>query len=108
MQIVVLLVLAILALILIGPVIGLTANLIIPIFLWMLAGMFAGRILRGRGYGPLGDILLGLIGGLVGNLVLGLFGVHMGGLIGTLLAGTLGALIVVYLVRLVGNSQFAR
>ncbi len=109
MQIVILLVVAILALMLIGPMIGLAANLIVPIFLWMLAGMFAGRLMRGRGYGPLSDILLGLIGGLVGHLVLGVVGIHISsGLIGTVVVGTFGAVIVVYLARMIGKSHFAR
>ena len=40
---------------------------VIRLLLWMLAGTLAGRLLRGRGYGLLGDILLGLAGGIVGE-----------------------------------------
>ncbi|MBZ0298264.1 MAG: GlsB/YeaQ/YmgE family stress response membrane protein [Anaerolineae bacterium] len=76
----------------------------------MLAGMFAGRLIRGRGYGPVGDVLLGLTGGIVGSLVLGLIG--LGGighipLIGGILVGVIGAVILVWLLRLLGNRDFA-
>src|SRR5574341_978557 len=100
-------VLGILLLNTLGGVLG----LIIRIVIWMLAGMLAGRLLRGQGYGPIGDILLGLAGGIVGNLCLGLIG--LGGLnnipvLGSLIVGVIGAVIVVYLVRLVHDASFAR
>jgi len=100
-------VLGILLLNTLGGVLG----LIIRIVIWMLAGMLAGRLLRGQGYGPIRDILLGLAGGIVGNLCLGLIG--LGGLnnipvLGSLIVGVIGAVIVVYLVRLVHDANFAR
>jgi uncharacterized membrane protein YeaQ/YmgE (transglycosylase-associated protein family) len=83
-------------------------GLVLPILVWMLAGMFAGRIIRGRGYGPLGDILLGLAGGLVGSALLRLLGLGVaGGLIGHLIVGVLGAVVLVYVVRFIGSSRFA-
>lgn len=106
-----LIVVVILALILIGPVLELTVGLIVPLLFAMLAGMFAGRLIRGRGYGPVGDILLGIGGWFAGNLVLGLLG--LGGLgniplIGGILVAIVGAVVLVWLIRLVGNQNFAR
>ncbi|MAS36721.1 MAG: GlsB/YeaQ/YmgE family stress response membrane protein [Anaerolineaceae bacterium] len=76
----------------------------------MLAGMFAGRLIRGRGYGPAGDILLGLVGGVIGSILLSLIG--LGGigqipLIGGIVVGIIGAVFVVWLGRLFGNQNFA-
>jgi uncharacterized membrane protein YeaQ/YmgE (transglycosylase-associated protein family) len=105
---IVFLILVFLALIVISGVLKIAFVTLIPVLVWMLAGMFAGRIMRGRGYGPLGDLLLGLVGGIVGSLALGVLGIQLGGIVGSLVVGTLGAVIVVYLVRLVGNSNFAR
>ena len=106
MGILVLVLLALVLLALVGPVIGFTINLLIAMFLWMLAGMFARRILRGRGYGPLGDVLLGLIGGFVGSWVLGLIGISLGGgIIGNLIVGTLGAVIIVYIGHLLNGGS---
>lgn len=86
------------------------AALIIPVIVWMVAGMLAGRLLRGRGYGPIGDVLLGLTGGAVGMVVLRAIG--LGGLgnmfiLGNIVAGVVGAVILVYVVRLIFDSDFA-
>lgn len=86
-------------------------NLAITILLWMAAGFLAGKLLRGRGYGPLGNVLLGLVGGIVGSIVLGVVG--LGGLsnitfIGTIFAGVVGSIILVFLVRLLADENFAK
>lgn len=86
-------------------------GLLIALLAWMLAGMFAGRLLRGRGYGPVWDVALGIAGGVVGSLVLGLLNIGgIGGipLVGDILVGIIGAVILVYLVRLVGDRNFGR
>ncbi len=109
MGVIILLILAFLALVVISKVFTIALVTLLPVLVWMLAGMFAGRIMRGRGYGPIGDVLLGLVGGFVGNIALGLIGIHLGGgILGGLIVGTLGAVIFVYLIRLVGNKNFAR
>ncbi|HEX9075520.1 MAG TPA: GlsB/YeaQ/YmgE family stress response membrane protein [Anaerolineae bacterium] len=42
----------------------------------LIAGWLAGQVIRGGGYGLVGDIVLGIIGGLVGGYLAGaLFGV---------------------------------
>jgi uncharacterized membrane protein YeaQ/YmgE (transglycosylase-associated protein family) len=85
-------------------------GLFLVLLSWMLAGMFAGRILRGRGYGPIVDVLLGLAGGIVGSFILNLL--RLGWvddiwIIGNILVGIVGALILVWLVRTV-NPRFGR
>jgi len=111
----VVIVLVILALILIGPVlklaVGLTFAVIVPLIFAMLAGMFAGRLIRGRGYGPVGDIVLGVVGFFVGSILLGLLG--LGGLgsiplVGGILVAIVGAVALVWLIRLLGDRDFAR
>ena len=80
--------------------------LLLPAILWMLAGMFAGRIMRGRGYGPIADILLGLAGGIVGHFLFGLIGVSVGGgILGGLIVGTIGAVVLVWLGRVLGGNR---
>lgn len=104
----------VLALLVFGPVLHavawLTLDLVVSVFFWMLAGMFAGRLIRGRGYGPIGDVLLGIAGGIVGSLVLGLLGVGGIGnipLIGGIIVGVIGAVILVWLVRQFADRNFA-
>jgi uncharacterized membrane protein YeaQ/YmgE (transglycosylase-associated protein family) len=101
----------ILAAMFISAAANLTFGLIIPLIAWMLAGMFAGRLLRGRGYGPIGDILLGIVGGFFGSLVLRLLGLGwIGGIwiIGNVVVGIIGAVLFVYLMRALVTRDFAR
>jgi len=103
-------VIIILAIVILNTVFSL-GGLLIALIAWMLAGMFAGRLLRGRGYGPVWDIALGLAGGIIGSVVLGILGLRgIGGipLVGDILVGIIGAVILVYLVRLVGDRNFGR
>lgn len=73
----------------------------------LLAGWLAGLVVRGRGFGCLGNILLGLIGAFVGAFVLSLLPVSVAGFSGfieTLVVAFLGALLVVAIGRFIGGS----
>ena len=65
----------------------------------ILAGFLAGKIMRGKGYGVLIDLLLGLVGSVVGGFVFGLLGLHGYGAVGQLVIATAGAVMLVWLVR---------
>jgi uncharacterized membrane protein YeaQ/YmgE (transglycosylase-associated protein family) len=69
----------------------------------LLAGAIAGRITRGRGYGCIGDIILGLVGAFVGGIVVSPFlhGTHQLHFIGTTVVALLGAVILILVLRLV-------
>jgi uncharacterized membrane protein YeaQ/YmgE (transglycosylase-associated protein family) len=69
------------------------------ILVGLVAGWAAGKIMKGRGYGVLMDILLGIAGSLVGRLILGIFGLYGGGLVGSIVVATFGAVLLVWLVR---------
>jgi uncharacterized membrane protein YeaQ/YmgE (transglycosylase-associated protein family) len=73
--------------------------LIWEIAIGILAGFLAGQIMRGKGYGVVIDLLLGLVGSVVGGFVFGLLGLHAYGLVGQLVIATAGAVMLVYLVR---------
>ena len=106
MGIVIFFIIAFVALVVISAVFKVALALLLPALLWMLAGMFAGRIMRGRGYGPIVDIILGLAGGVVGRWLFGLLGVSVGsGLIASLVVGTIGAVVLVYLGRLLSGNK---
>jgi uncharacterized membrane protein YeaQ/YmgE (transglycosylase-associated protein family) len=65
----------------------------------LIAGWAAGKIMKGRGYGPVVDILLGIAGGIVGGFLLGLLGIHGEGLIGSILVAIVGAVFLIWLSR---------
>ena len=50
--------------------------LIWEIVIGILAGFLAGKIMRGKGYGVLMDLVLGLVGSVLGGLVFGLLGLY--------------------------------
>jgi len=65
--------------------------MIASILVGLFAGWLAGKLIRGRGYGVLADIFLGLIGGVVGGWMFAAFGVHAHHLFGAIMISTLGA-----------------
>jgi uncharacterized membrane protein YeaQ/YmgE (transglycosylase-associated protein family) len=65
----------------------------------ILAGWLAGKIMRGRGYGVIIDLLLGIVGSIIGGFVFGLLGLHAYGLVGSIVVATAGAMMLLYLVR---------
>ena len=73
--------------------------LIWEICIGILAGFLAGKIMRGKGYGVLIDLLLGLVGSVVGGFVFGLLGLHAYMLPGQLVIATAGAVMLIWLVR---------
>ncbi|TNE60946.1 MAG: GlsB/YeaQ/YmgE family stress response membrane protein [Alphaproteobacteria bacterium] len=73
-----------------------------------LVGWLAGQIVRGRGYGIFGNILIGLVGGLIGGFLFGLLGLGPTGLIGDLIAGTVGAVLLVLFLFGAGPRRFRR
>jgi len=79
-------------------------------FLWwiivgLIAGWATGKIMKGSGYGVLGDIVIGIIGAVVGGWIMGALGFSSeGGTLYTILVAILGAVILTWLFRLiVGN-----
>jgi uncharacterized membrane protein YeaQ/YmgE (transglycosylase-associated protein family) len=73
------------------------------IIVGLIAGWLAGLVMKGSGYGVLGDIILGIIGAIVGGfLASALFGVAnpvSGFNITTLIVAFIGAVILVWIVR---------
>jgi uncharacterized membrane protein YeaQ/YmgE (transglycosylase-associated protein family) len=75
-------------------------GLVAWLFLGLVAGWLAGKLSRGRGYGCITDIILGLVGSFIGGWVFTKLGIFGGGFIFSLAAATLGAVILVSLVHL--------
>ena len=72
----------------------------------LLAGAIAGRVVRGRGYGCLMDIVIGVLGAFIGGIVVSFLvpGTFFG-FIGTLIVATLGAIILLAFVRVLSPSR---
>ncbi len=76
------------------------------IVIGLLAGWLAGVIMPGRGYGLLGDIIVGLIGAFVGGLIVGLLAPGSSfGFIGSLIVAVVGACILVAILHAVTGNR---
>ncbi len=74
------------------------------ILIGIVAGWLAGQIMKGGGYGLIGDLVLGVIGAIVGGLLLGLLGLGASGLIGSLVTATIGAIVLIFISRLIKRA----
>ncbi len=71
----------------------------------LIAGWLAGKIARGRGFGCITDIILGLIGSFLGGWVFTKLGIWGGGFLYSLAAATLGAVILVSIAHLFSGDS---
>lgn len=74
----------------------------------LLAGWLAGKLVRGHGFGCLGDIVLGLVGAVVGLVILDLLPLPIIGtlgFLGTLVVAFLGSLLLAAIGRLIGGGH---
>ena len=74
-------------------------GLVWSVLIGLIAGWLAGTLMKGRGYGVLMDIVLGIIGGVIGRVVFGLFGLTAWNVVGSIVVSFAGAVILIALVR---------
>ena len=79
-------------------------DLIIFLVIGAVAGWLAGVIMKGGGFGLVGDIIVGVIGSLIGGWLFGLLGIAAGGLIGSIIAAVVGAIILIAILRLIRRA----
>ena len=62
-----------------------------------------GKVMKGRGYGAVGDITLGIVGAFIGGIVMSPFGIQgQAGFVGSIVIAFIGATILVGVVRALG------
>jgi uncharacterized membrane protein YeaQ/YmgE (transglycosylase-associated protein family) len=74
-------------------------NLIVFLLVGAVAGWLAGMIMKGRGFGALGNILIGIVGAVIGGLLFRLLGLAALGLLAQIISATVGALILLWAIR---------
>jgi uncharacterized membrane protein YeaQ/YmgE (transglycosylase-associated protein family) len=80
-------------------------NIIWWVIVGLIAGWATGKIMRGAGYGPLMDIVLGIVGAVIGGWIVTALGFGGGGLIYTIIVAILGACILVAIARALSGRR---
>ena len=80
----------------------------VGILLWLViggvAGWLAGKVMRGAGFGIVGNIIVGIVGAVLGGFVFGAIGISFAGIIGSLIGAFLGACSLLFLISLVKRA----
>ncbi|MEO6874296.1 MAG: GlsB/YeaQ/YmgE family stress response membrane protein [Opitutaceae bacterium] len=71
------------------------------ILLGALAGWISGLITKGKGFGVMGNIIVGIVGAFLGGFCFGLLGIGAHNLLGQLIFAVLGALLFIWLLRFI-------
>jgi len=76
-------------------------GLLLLVFIGLVAGWLAGVLVKGGGFGVLGDIVVGILGAVIGGYLFGVVGIAGSGLLGQILVATVGAILLIFVLRLI-------
>ncbi|PKL40718.1 MAG: GlsB/YeaQ/YmgE family stress response membrane protein [Spirochaetae bacterium HGW-Spirochaetae-1] len=74
-------------------------GIIVTLIVGAVAGWLAGLIWKGKGFGLLWNIIIGVAGSFIGSFLLRLIGLHAYGLIGSIVAALAGALVLLAVIN---------
>ncbi len=75
-------------------------SLLVILIVGAVAGWLAGLIVKGYGFGLLGNIVVGVLGALVAGVILPRLGLNVGsGIVGSIIYATFGAVVLLFLIR---------
>jgi uncharacterized membrane protein YeaQ/YmgE (transglycosylase-associated protein family) len=80
-------------------------NIIAWLLVGLISGWLAGMVMKGGGYGVIGDLVMGLIGALVGGFVVGFFVQGTAGFWGSIVVAFIGACLMIAIVRALGSRR---
>ena len=66
----------------------------------LVAGWLAGQFMKGRGFGLVGNLIVGVLGAMLGGFLFDQLGISSGGMIGSLITAVVGAVVLLFLVGL--------
>lgn len=82
-------------------------GLIAWILVGLISGWLAGLMMKGGGFGLLGDLVVGLIGSLVGGFLVSFFDQGIAGFWGSIFVAFLGACVCIAISRAIGGRRIA-
>ena len=82
-------------------------SLIVILLVGVIAGWLAGQIVRGTGFGVVGDLIVGIVGAFIGDWLLRRLGIQLGiGMAAAIINATVGAIVLLLVVRLVRGGSY--
>jgi len=80
-------------------------SLIVWLIVGAIAGWLAGKVVKGGGFGLIGDIIVGIVGGLLAGWLLPQIGIAIGGgFIAAIIDSFIGAVILLVIIRLIKRA----
>jgi uncharacterized membrane protein YeaQ/YmgE (transglycosylase-associated protein family) len=80
-------------------------SLLVILFVGIIAGWLAGRVMDGGGFGLIGDLLVGLVGAFIGDWLLPRLGIHLGvGVVAAIVNAFIGAVVLLLVLRLLNGG----
>lgn len=71
----------------------------------LIAGWLAGQVVKGYGFGIIGDIVVGIVGALIGGYLFGALGIAPGyGLVGAIITAFIGAVVLLAIIKMVRTA----
>ena len=81
-------------------------SLLVILFVGIVAGWLAGKVVRGSGFGLIGDLVIGVVGALIANFLFPKLGIHLGtGPISEIVFSALGAIILLVVIGLIRRRR---
>ena len=78
-----------------------TESVLVILFVGLVAGWLAGKVVRGTGFGLIGNLLIGVAGAFIAAWLFPKFGIQLGtGIVSEIIFSALGAIILLVVVRL--------
>jgi uncharacterized membrane protein YeaQ/YmgE (transglycosylase-associated protein family) len=80
-------------------------SLLVIILVGLVAGWLAGMVIRGSGFGLIGDVIVGWLGALIGHWLLPRLHIYLGtGIVAMIMNALIGAIILLIVIRLLNGS----
>ena len=81
-------------------------SLIVILLVGVVAGWLAGQVVRGGGFGLVGDLIVGIVGAFVGDWLLPRLDIHLGvGTVSLIINATIGAIVLLLVIRLIAGNR---
>lgn len=79
-------------------------NLLIFLLIGALAGWLAGLVMKGRGFGILVNMIVGVLGAFFGGWLLPRLGISFGGDVGVFITAFIGAVLLLAIISLIKKA----